>query len=110
MVKLRLVPPFSGMLAAPNALLIAGGPTTVMLALGVFPVPASLELTVALLVFTPAVVPCTVAETEQLPPAAILPPLRLSIVPPLPTVAAPPQLLVALGLETIKPEGNASVN
>jgi hypothetical protein len=57
MVKLRLVEPFRGMLAAPNALLIVGGPTTVMLALEVLPVPPFVELTVTLLFLTPAVVP-----------------------------------------------------
>ena len=57
MVKLRLVDPFSGMLAAPNALLISGDPTTVMLALDVFPVPPSVDVTRTLLFFRPAVVP-----------------------------------------------------
>lgn len=56
-VKLRLVVPFSGMLAAPNALLRAGGPTTVMLAFEVLPVPPSVEFTVTELFFTPTVVP-----------------------------------------------------
>jgi len=45
MVKLRLVEPFSGMLAAPNALMITGGPTTVIDALEVFPVPPSVDVT-----------------------------------------------------------------
>jgi len=108
--KPRLVEPPSGMLLAPKLLLATGGATTVMLAVGVLPVPALLELTVVLLFFTPAVVPCTVVETEQLLLAAILPPVRLSVKPPLPTVAVPPQVLVAVGPETIKPEGNESVN
>ena len=45
MVKLRLVDPFRGMLAAPNALLMDGGERTVMLAFEVLPVPPSVELT-----------------------------------------------------------------
>ena len=45
MVKLNEVEPFSGMLAAPKALLITGGATTVMEALEVFPVPPSVEVT-----------------------------------------------------------------
>jgi len=45
MVKLRDVEPFSGMLAAPNALVMAGGETTVREAFEVLPVPASVEVT-----------------------------------------------------------------
>jgi hypothetical protein len=45
MVKLSDVEPFSGTLEAPKLLLIVGGPTTVMLAFEVFPVPASVEVT-----------------------------------------------------------------
>ena len=56
-VKLSEVEPFSGMLAAPNALLISGGPTTVMEAFDVLPVPPLVELTLTLLFFTPLVVP-----------------------------------------------------
>jgi hypothetical protein len=91
-------------------MLATGGATTVMLALGVFPAPALLELTVVLFVFAPAVVPCTVVETEQLPPAGMLPPDRLKLNPPLPAVALPPQVLVAVALETTKPDGSVSVN
>lgn len=57
MVKDKLVEPFNGILAAPNALLIAGGPTTVIEAFDVLPVPPLVELTVTLLFFTPPVVP-----------------------------------------------------
>ena len=56
-VKLRLVDPFKGMLAAPNALLIVGAATTVTEALEVLPVPPFAELMLTLLFFTPAVVP-----------------------------------------------------
>ena len=45
MVKLKLVEPFSGMLAAPKALMITGGPTTVIDALEVLPVPPSVDVT-----------------------------------------------------------------
>ena len=44
------------MLAAPNALMMTGGATTVMEALEVLPVPPSVEVTCTLLFFTPAVV------------------------------------------------------
>src|SRR6185312_13871569 len=57
MVKLRDVEPFSGMLAAPNALSMTGGATTVTDALEVLPVPALIEVTWTLLFFTPPVVP-----------------------------------------------------
>lgn len=109
-VKLKLVAPFSGMLAAPKDLANDAGATTVMLAVAGLPAPALLELTVALLFFTPAVVPSTVAETEQLALAARLPPLKLRLKPPAPTVAVPPHVLVAVGLDTIKPAGSVSVN
>src|SRR6476646_5881398 len=56
-VKVKLVEPFSGMLDAPNALVMTGGATTVIEALEVFPVPALVEVTWTLLFFTPAVVP-----------------------------------------------------
>src|SRR5207245_7456033 len=58
-VKVRLVEPFKGMLAAPNALMITGGATTVMLALAVGPTPSSVVESVAELFFIPAVVPVT---------------------------------------------------
>jgi hypothetical protein len=45
MVKLKLVEPFNGMLAAPKALIMTGAPTTVIDALDVFPVPPSVEVT-----------------------------------------------------------------
>jgi len=57
MVKLSEVELFSGMLAAPNALMSTGGPTTVMDALEVLPVPPSVDVTRTLLFFRPAVVP-----------------------------------------------------
>ena len=44
-VNVKLVVPFSGMLAAPKALLMVGGATTVRLAFEAFPMPPSVELT-----------------------------------------------------------------
>ncbi len=49
--------PFSGMLAAPNALVITGGALTVIEAFAVLLGPVSAEVTFTLLFFTPAVVP-----------------------------------------------------
>jgi len=56
-VNCKLVVPFSGILAAPNALMLTGGDTTVIDALVVLPVPPSIEVICVLLFFTPAVVP-----------------------------------------------------
>lgn len=57
MLNERCVAPFNGILAFPNNFVIIGGATTVMDALEVFPVPATVSDTVTLLFFTPAVVP-----------------------------------------------------
>jgi len=45
MVNVSEVVPFSGMLAAPNALVIEGGVATVKLAEAVLPVPPLVEVT-----------------------------------------------------------------
>ena len=110
MVKVRLVEPFSGMLAAPNALMITGAPTTVIDAFDVLPVPPSVEVTVTELFFTPAVVPCTLTETVQLALAARVPAERLMLPDPAVAVAVPPQVLFrALGVATTRPAGRLSV-
>jgi hypothetical protein len=99
------------MLAAPNALAMVGGPTTVMLALEVLPVPPSVDVTCTLLFFTPAVVPCTFTETVHEALDASVPPERLTEPEPATAVAVPPQLLVsALGVATTRPAGRLSVN
>jgi hypothetical protein len=109
-VKVKLVEPFSGMLAAPNALMMTGGATTVIEALEVFPVPAFVEVTWTLLFFTPAVVPWTLTETVQLVPGASVAPLKdIDEVPPT-AVAVPPHVLLRLGGEaTPSPDGRLSV-
>jgi hypothetical protein len=110
-VKLSEVEPLSGMLAAPKALEIVGGPTTVMLALEVLPVPPFVELTVTLLFFTPPVVPCTLTTTVQLAPAASVAPLKATEEDPAVAVAAPPHVLLRPdGVATTKPAGKLSVN
>lgn len=110
MVKLRFVLPFSGMLAAPNALVSDGGATTVMLALEVLPVPPLVALTVTLLIFTPAVVPVTFTDTVQLPLPAIVPAERLTALDPAAAVAVPPHVLLKFGVAaTTKPAGRLSV-
>lgn len=110
MVKVRLVVPFNGMLEAPNALLIVGGATTVIVAvLLTAPVPPLVELTApVVLFFTPAVAPVTVTVIGQLPLAAMVPPLneiRLGEV----VVNVPEQKGVGPAVGTVKPAGNVSV-
>lgn len=109
--KLKLVEPLSGILAAPKDLLIVGGETTVMLAVEVFPVPPSFELTVTVLFLIPGVVPVTLTETAHEPLAAMVPLLRLTTEEPPVAVTVPLQVLVILGVEaTTRPEGRLSVN
>jgi len=111
MVKLSEVEPFSGMLAAPKALIMTGGPTTVIEAFEVLLVPPSVEVTWTLLFFTPAVVPVTFTDTVQFALAASVPPERLTVPEPAVAVAVPPQVLFnALGVATTRPAGRLSVN
>jgi len=111
MVKVRLVEPFSGMLAAPNALVITAGPVTVMEALEVLPVPASVEVMVTELFFTPAVVPVTLTDTVQDALEARVPAERLTVEDPAVAVAVPPQVLFRFGVAaTTRPAGRLSVN
>ena len=61
MVKLRVVVPFNGIVAAPNDLPIDGGNSTVMLADAVPPVPPSTDVTAPVVLFcAPAAVPVDV--------------------------------------------------
>src|SRR5262245_28224703 len=104
MVKVKLVEPFTGMPAAPKALMITGGATTVIEAFEVLPVPPSVEVTCTLLFFTPAVVPWTLTETTQEALAATVPPDRLTVPDPAVAVAEPPhELLRPLGVATTSP-------
>ena len=112
MVNESDVEPFSGMLAAPNALMITGGPTTVIEAFVVLPVPPSVEVTWVELFFTPAVVPCTSMEKEQDALGAWLPPESETLEAPAVAVTVPPQLLPLMlgGVATTSPAGRLSVN
>jgi hypothetical protein len=99
------------MLAAPNALIITGGATTVIEAFEVLPVPAFVEVAWTLLFFTPAVVPVTLTEMAQEAPGARLAPVRLTEVDPFTAVAVPLQVLLRLpGVATTSPAGRLSVN
>src|SRR6185437_15253138 len=111
MVKLSEVEPFNGMLAAPKAFAMVGGPTTVIEALEVLPVPPLIDVTWTLLFFTPAVVPCTLTETVQLAPGANVAPLKDTDEDPSTAVAVPLQVLVRLpGVAPTSPAGRLSVN
>lgn len=109
-MKLREVDPFKGMVAAPNALIMTGAPTIVMLAFEVLPVPPSVEVTVTLLFFTPTAVPTTFTDTVQDALAARPPADRLTEEDPATAVAVPPQLSLSAGVgATVRPTGKLSV-
>jgi hypothetical protein len=118
MVNVTVVVPLSGILAAPNALLIVGGATTVSVAvLLVVPVPPSVELIApVVLLLLPAVVPVTFTENVQVDPAAgdavSVPPDRVMVLLPAVAVTVPaPQAPVnPLGVATTTPAGKLSVN
>ena len=106
------VPPFSGIVAAPNTFAIVGGAATVTDALEVFPAPAVVELTVTLLFFTPTVAPVTFTLNVQPALAANVAPARLTLPDPAEAVIVPPPQVPAnpLGVATTNPAGSVSVN
>jgi hypothetical protein len=112
-VNVRLVVPFNGILAAPNALLIVGGATTVTLAEAVPPVPPSVELTALVVLFCiPAAIPVTFTENVHEPLAAMVPLLSVmevlfgfAVIDPVPQEPARP-----FGAATWSPAGKLSVN
>jgi hypothetical protein len=111
-VKVRLVDAFNGMLAAPKAFEIVGGPTTVSTALfEAAPVPPSVEVTApVVLVFCPPVVPVMFTTMLQEPLAASVPPDRLIVPAPAVAVTVPPHEPVRpFGVATIMPAGSGSV-
>jgi hypothetical protein len=109
-VKLNVVVPPTGMVAAPKLFVIVGGPSTVKLAVDVLPVPA-LEETVTELLIAPAVFPVTLTENVQLTPAASVAPARVTEDDPAVAVMVPPSQLpvIALGVDTTRPPVNVSV-
>jgi hypothetical protein len=108
-VRLVLVP--NRIEAAPNVLVIEGGPTTVMLAVPELPVPPFVELTVTELFCTPRVVPVTLTENVQLAlPASVAPDRLTELDPGVAVIVPPPQAPVKLlGAETTNPDGSESV-
>lgn len=111
MVKVRLVVPLTAIVAAPNALLMEGGATTVRLAEAVPPVPPCVEVTAeVVLFFTPAVVPVTLTENVHEALAERVEPDRLTVPPPALMVPAPQLPVSPLGVETTRPAGRVSLN
>src|SRR5438105_1532712 len=99
-VSVRLAVPPTGTLAAPNDFAIDGGATTSRSAvLLVVPVPPSVELMLpVVLLFPPAVVPVTFKLILHVPPAEMLPLLRLMpVLPPTAPFITPPQVLLRAG-------------
>jgi hypothetical protein len=109
-LNVRLVVPRIGMVAAPNALAMVGGPTTAMEAFAVLPVPPLEEVTVTLLFFTPGVVPVTFTENAQEAFWGNRALDRLTEDEPAVAVIAQPQAPInPFGVATTKPEGKLSV-
>src|SRR5262249_8325721 len=112
--KVSVVVPFSAIELAPNVLVIVGGVTadTVTVAFAVLAVPASTDVKVTVLFFTPAVVAVTLTLKVHEPFIASVPPLKLTL--PLPATAVivplPHVPLRPLGVATTRPTGNVSVN
>jgi len=113
MLNVKLVEPLSGIVAAPNALLMVGGLDTLSAAvLLVAPVPPLVELTLpVVLLLVPEVVAVTFTTSVQLLLTAMLPPVSEMLPVPCTAVGVPPQLLVKpLGVATTSPAGKVSVN
>src|SRR6478609_8080374 len=109
MLKVSDVVPFSGITAAPKALVMVGGVPTLKFADAVLPVPPFVEVTLpVVLVNWPAAAPVTVTENWHWLLAAIAAPVRAMPVGAV-VVSVPPQT-VAEALATVKPVGSVSVN
>jgi hypothetical protein len=112
-VKVRLVALFTGTEAAPKAIVIAGGLMTVSVAEAVLPVPASVELTLPVVLFcTPSAMPFTFTVNVQLLFAASVAPVRLILLDPATAVIVPPpqEPVNAFGVATTSPAGRTSEN
>ena len=109
-VKLSEVEAFTAMLPAPNPFEIVGGAKTVIEAVAVLPVPALVEVTWTLSLFTPAVVPFTSTLNVQFALAAIDCPIRLIVEAPATAVTVPVQVPpMFVGLATTSPAGKLSI-
>jgi hypothetical protein len=112
MVKVKDVVPFSGIAAAPKALAIDGGATTLIEADAVPPVPPSVDVTFPVVLFcVPAAVPVTfTANVHDVLCAREAPDRLITFVACVAVIVPPPQLPVRpFGVETTKPAGNVSL-
>jgi hypothetical protein len=111
-VKVSDVVPFSGIAAAPKALAIDGGATTLIEAEAVPPVPPWVEVTLPVVLFwVPADVPVTFTENvHELLDASVAPVKLTTLVACVDVIVPLPQLPVRpLGVEITRPAGNVSV-
>jgi len=99
MLNVKLVEPFSGIVAAPKALLMVGGVATVRVAvLLVPPVPPLVELTLPVVLgLEPEVVAVTFTLTAHDELAETVPPVRLMLVLPAAGTNVPPHVLLGPG-------------
>jgi hypothetical protein len=112
-VKLKVVVPFNGIVAAPNDLLIEGGNSTVTLADAVPPVPPSTDVTAPVVLFcAPAAIPVTFTLNVHDALTFSVAPVRLTLLPPALAAIVPPPHDPArpFGAATAIPAGNVSVN
>src|SRR4051794_40089735 len=88
------------------------GADTVRLATAALPAPPLVEVTVPVVLRrVPAVVPVTLTTNRQEAPAAIVPPVRLTLLDPAVAVGVLPHEPVSpLGVATTRPAGSVSVN
>src|SRR4029077_5994336 len=111
--KLMLTVPPNGIVAAANDLTIVGAPGGVTVTVAVFygvPVSATGPLAVSaevVLFCAPNATPVTVTVIVQLPPAASVPPTKVSVLPPEITRLPPQGAVVPLG--AVNPTGSVSV-
>jgi hypothetical protein len=109
--SVRFVVPSSGIGDVENDLAIVGGATTVNTAVSGALDPPSVDDTVTVLFFTPAVVPVTFTCIVQLAFAVTTPPASETTPEPGTAVCVPPQLPdKPFGSATTRPAGRLSVN
>jgi hypothetical protein len=110
-VKVSEVVAFGGMLAAPNDLVMVGGPVTVTAEVAGIPVPPSTDVGVTLLTCTPGLIPVTFSMIVHESVRAKVAPARLTEAEPATAVVVPVHVLLRLlGVDTTKPAGKVSVN
>jgi hypothetical protein len=111
MLNVSEVVPFSGILDAPNAVPMVGGPTTIRLMFEVLPLPPSVEVTATLLFLIPPVLPVTFREIVQEAPGASVAADKVTDDDPGTAEVVPPHVLLkAFGVDITNPAASVSVN